>query len=127
MTVPAEARKGRARDKVFALSPEAMSTLAKLRELQVGTLVFGWPYHRACLWRRFGTVLKNAGLPSDRRSKFHRLRKTVATAVYAAGGDAQRALDHRDARTTESYLDPRVTADSRTPDHVRAYRRSAAG
>lgn len=125
LTVPAEARKGRSRDKVFAISPEAMLALQSLRAKQRGPLVFAWPYNRCCLWRKFGGVLQRAGLPSDRRSKFHRLRKTVATAVYAAGGDAQRALDHRDARTTESYLDPRVTADSRTPDHVLAYRRSA--
>jgi len=122
LAIPAEARKGRTRDKVFRLSDATGVAIQKLREYQPGPLVFAWPHNRGCLWRRFGMVLSHAGLPADRKSKFHRLRKTVATAVYAAGGDAQRALDHRDARTTESYLDPRITSDTRTPEHVQAYR-----
>lgn len=122
LSVPAEARKGRARDKVFKLSPATVAGLRKLKEHQVRGLVFDFPHNRACLWRKYAEILRKAGLPTDRKSKFHRIRKTVATAVYAAGGDAQRALDHSDSRTTESYLDPRITAENRTPEYVASYR-----
>lgn len=122
LSVPAEARKGRSRDKVFRLSQSTVVGLQTLKKHQRNKLVFAFPHNRTCLWRKFGSVLRKAGLPADRKSKFHRIRKTVATAVFAAGGDAQRALDHSDSRTTESYLDPRITCENRTAEYVASYR-----
>ena len=49
------------------------------------------------------------GLPSDRRHKFHAMRRTVASFYEAAGGNATELLGHstRDVTRTH-YLDPRV-------------------
>jgi len=52
--------------------------------------------------------LAAAGLPTDRRSKFHRIRRTVASAVAEAGGNPSEALDHASPKTTKRYLDPRI-------------------
>ena len=63
------------------------------------------------LYRRLKSLLVAAGLPTDRKSKFHRLRKTNASHTAASGSVemAQRQLGHTSARMTwDSYLDPRI-------------------
>lgn len=66
--------------------------------------------HRGTLYHHLAKLLKNAGLPASRRHKFHCLRKSHASYLHAAGGNAQESLDHADAATTKRhYLDPRVT------------------
>lgn len=108
LKIPAEARKNRRRDMAYRLSDGTQRWLAKLRPYTVGKECFPWPYHPSYIWRCYGKILDGAGLPSGRDSKFHRCRKTVASAVEAAGMDAQKALDHTDRRTTLKYIDPRV-------------------
>jgi integrase len=53
-------------------------------------------------------ILERAGLPKDRRCKFHKIRKTTASYYEAAGGSAQRLLDHSSPAVTRKYLDPRI-------------------
>jgi hypothetical protein len=57
-----------------------------------------------------GKICKRAGLPQNRRSKFHRIRKTTASFYQAAGGSAQSLLDHSSPAVTRRYLDPRIVA-----------------
>ncbi|MEI8019452.1 MAG: site-specific integrase [Schlesneria sp.] len=73
---------------------------------------FVWPWssnHRR-LWCYLKLILKQAGLPHDRRSLFHRIRRTTATwsAVHGGLDVAQQTLGHSSARmTVERYIDPR--------------------
>jgi integrase len=105
--IPAEFRKGKHRDKVSKLRPE---TVTAIKAIQTGayTLVFEWPMAASSLWKFFGVVLKRAGLPHDRKSKFHRMRRTVASLYESAGGDAMKLLDHSSRCVTAKYLDPRL-------------------
>lgn len=109
ITMPAEERKGGRRDKCYRLST---GTVSKLRELQKWApghkQIFPWPYCHHYFWALYSQVLEKAGLPSERRDKTHKLRKTTASVVHAAGMDAQAALDHSSKAITRAYLDPRV-------------------
>lgn len=101
----AEIRKGGYRDAVGTISRDTVRRLVALKKHKPGRLVFrhGCP---SSLWRSYGRLLADAGLPHDRRSKFHRLRRTHATFVHLAGGDATAALGHAsDAVTRASYID----------------------
>jgi integrase len=122
LLVPAEARKGKTRDRRYRLSAETIKALASLRKcLGSSKEVFPWPYGETYLWNRFKLVLKAAGLPETRKHQLHCLRKTVGSAVYAAGGSPQDALDHADRRTTQRYLDPRVVKKEQPCDILAAY------
>ena len=72
-------------------------------------LLLPWPYHATYLQQWYAReVLIPAGLPADRAHKFHCLRRTSATRIEAAGGDATKMLGHSDRRiTVKYYLDPR--------------------
>jgi integrase len=110
--VPAEARKGRKRDRRYRLAPETVARLKELRKHSQGSQVmFEWPYGRSYIWAKYGKLLQAAGLPHGPKDKFHRLRKTLGSVAYAAGLDAQDLLDHQNKRTTQRYLDPRFTRD----------------
>lgn len=107
LLVPAELRKGKKRDRTYCLSADTLAKLDRLRQFNQSRM-FHWPYYWGYLWQKFGLILQEAGLQADRKSKFHRLRKTVASAHAMAGNDPQAAMDHQFRRTTERYIDPRV-------------------
>lgn len=77
--------------------------------------VFPWPRQRSYVWKRLEIILQRAGLPAGRKDKFHRIRKTTASYFEAAGGNAQKLLDHADAATTRKYLDPRIVRGLSAP------------
>jgi integrase len=53
--------------------------------------------------------LKLAGLPTDAKSKFQRIRRSHATHLHIAGGDATASLGHSsDSITRRHYLDVRL-------------------
>lgn len=70
-----------------------------------------WPWGRCRneLYRTYGNILDRVGLPSDRRSKFHRIRRTTATLLTKHGTlqMAQQALGHTSEKMTLKYVDPR--------------------
>ena len=103
----AEARKGRRRDIMREISVECADALLVIRR-GPDEAAIPWDRHHTCLWRRLKTILGRAGLPSDRRCKFHRIRRTTASYYEAAGGSAQRLLDHSSPAVTRKYLDPRI-------------------
>ena len=111
MLVPAEARKGRKRDRRYLLSRETLVKLSQLRKFAEGDLIFVWPHHPTYLWRKYKRLLERAGLPHGAKDKFHRLRKTLGSVAYAAGLDAQDILDHQSRKTTKKYLDPRFSRE----------------
>lgn len=112
--LPAEVRKGSTRDKLYAIDRETADALAKLPRDRPP---FFWPHCMGTLWNRFGKMLELAGLPHDRRSKFHRIRRSFASHLAAAGGDPTAALDHSSPSVTKrSYLDPRIATGPRPVD-----------
>lgn len=122
VNVPAEARKGKKRDRLYRLSESTIDVLEAIAKAKADqNRVFPWPYCTAYLWKRFGDILKEANLPADRARKFHCLRKTHGSVVYAAGLDPQDALDHTDRRTTQRYLDPRFSRERHASDVLAEY------
>ncbi len=113
--VPAGSRKGGRSDEAYRLHADTVQALRQLRTERTGQ-VFHWPYDRSYIWSRFGKLLKAAGLPHDRKSKFHKIRRSVGSYVKAAGGDPSEALRHRDSRVTRAYLDPRLCGQKQAVD-----------
>lgn len=93
------------------IRPLRRTTARALRELLAANPAkkpFGF-VHRGSLYHHLDKVLALAGLPQTRRHKFHCLRRSHASYLHAAGGDARESLDHADEQTTRTrYYDPRV-------------------
>lgn len=104
----AETRKCGRRDTCRSLSEKCQEALCAIQGH--GDRVFPWDRAYTYLWGRMGAICKRAGLADNRRSKFHRIRKTTASYYQAAGGSAQALLDHSSPAVTRRYLDPRIVA-----------------
>lgn len=104
---PAETRKGGRHDRAYRIDQETIEAL-KLIQLPWRADVFTWPYDAAYLYVRYRRLLVRAGLPADRMSKFHRMRRTTASMFEAAGGNASELLGHSSRAVTRKYLDPRL-------------------
>lgn len=102
----AETRKRCTRDIYRGITPTCREHLEAIRRPR--GLVFAWDRNATDIFRHLGIITKRAGLPCDRRSKFHRIRRTTASYAAAAGVDAQKLLDHSSPTTTRRYLDPRI-------------------
>lgn len=122
--VPAAIRKRQTREKLYKLSPETANDLDTLLTLHRYNDVFPWDRSETYIYHRYTAILKSAGLASCGKSKFHRLRKTVCSAVANQGGNPTSAMDHANARTTRRYLDPRLVQETATCDYVAAWRKS---
>lgn len=112
----AEDRKGKRRDILREIGPETVAALEAIRGDR--ELVFPFPRAKTYLWDRLGIILKRAGLPHGRRDKFHKIRRTTASYYEAAGGSAQRLLDHSSPAVTRRYLDPRIVKGLAAPDVI---------
>jgi len=122
LLAPAEFRKGKRRDRLYPLGVEAAQAVRDLIAAnKVDDRIFPFPYASTYLYKKLDAVLRRAGLPTDRRSKFHRMRRTVASAVAQAGGDPTAALDHASPKTTKKYLDPRIVGAVPVADILAAY------
>lgn len=112
----AENRKGKRRDIYREISVETADAMLAIRgERGLDDLVFPWPRQKSYVWKRLEIILKRAGLPHGRRDKFHKIRRTTASYFEAAGGSAQKLLDHADPATTRKYLDPRIVKGISAP------------
>ncbi|PHQ35806.1 tyrosine-type recombinase/integrase [Rhodopirellula bahusiensis] len=118
LIVRGEHRKGGKSDKGFKLRPETVKRIEAIRQYQKTGRIFEWPYARTFIWKKFGECIEDAGLPSNRRTKFHKIRRSAASDFEAAGGNATALLGHSDRRTTEAYLDPRVIKEIHPADIV---------
>lgn len=101
-------RKGQGREMMKRVS---RSTRRALKRLQAVHNVEK-PFAHICLSTKYfhlKSILRDAGLPCDRRSMLHRLRRSHASYLKLSGGDAQASLGHSsEAITVRSYYDPRV-------------------
>ena len=122
LLVPAALRKGKTRDRLYSLQASTVVTLKSIAAAnRIDDMLFHWDRCETYIYRRYKEVLVGAGLPTDSRSKFHRIRRTVASAVTAAGGDATAALDHASPKTTKKYLDPRIVGAVSVSDILASY------
>jgi integrase len=122
LLVPAEARKGKTRDKRYRVGPVTISVLDQLRRIKTDSeFIFPWPYCDNYLWVKYRKILVDAKLPTTRKHAFHALRKSCASVIHAAGMDATDCLDHTDRRTTQRYLDPRFVRSEQPCDILAAY------
>lgn len=118
LLVPASHRKGKTRDKLYALHPSTMAKVQRLREY-TDELVLPWPLCRASLFNQFKSLLKSAGLPCDRWHMLHAIRRSVASHAALAGADAAALLDHSDASITRRYyIDRRIVPAQRAIDFL---------
>lgn len=116
LIIPAEVRKSQTEDKTYRLSQESVAWLDTIRRPR-RDLVWPWPYAESYLWIAYKKLRKRAGLPTDRRSSFHRMRRSVASHFEAAGGNATELLGHSDRRLTKrSYLDVRIVKAPQASD-----------
>lgn len=90
------------------LSNETAAMIARLMAFEQPTL---WPRYvcKRTLYEHYDEILRRAGLPNDRRSKFHRIRRTTATQLTKHAGMhvAQRVLGHTSEAMTRRYVDTR--------------------
>ena len=113
--VPAEARKGQTADRVFRLSVAACAAVEAIKQ-PPRRLILPWDRDRSVLWWRYKKILRAASLPHDRKSMFHRMRKSTASYYEAAGGDATELLGHSERKVTMAYLDARIIVKTHAAD-----------
>jgi integrase len=108
LSVDASVRKGGTRFACYRLRRESLDWLAAIK--RPDGLILQWDYDQSRLYQLYGQLLTAAGLPNTRYTKLHCLRRTFATLLEVAGGDATLALGHASRATTlRSYLDPTRT------------------
>lgn len=81
-------------------------------------MLIPWPWRFDSASKMFKKyIIVPAGLPDDRRLKFHAIRKTVATVIAAHRGpeEARRALGHSCLSVTKRYLADPSTVDPSLP------------
>jgi len=107
--VPAENTKGRRCDRLYRLHSETIDLIRRTVPPSRKRLV-PYPYRHRQIWVEFGEILRDAGLPDDRRHKFHALRRTAESYAAAARGIgwAAAAVGHSPAVARKSYVNPLV-------------------
>ena len=114
LTLPAEVRKGGQIDRRYRIPGSTVELLDKMPKDRIGP--FDVPYCKSTIYNRYKKILKAAGLPTDRRSKFHRIRRTTASHYAAAGGNAQELLGHSSPKVTKLYIDPAIVQQPQAVD-----------
>lgn len=120
--VPAEFRKAKTRDKLFALSKTTIDDVRLLLNHHEEERIFPWDKSPTHIYNHYRQILIRAKLPHTAKHKFHCIRRTVASAVAHEGGDACQALDHSSPKVTKKYLDPRIVGQVQTADLVSQWR-----
>jgi len=127
LSVPASVRKGRRKPARYHLPAEVVRVLEELRPF-TGKFptIFHAEWQPLHFYYHYTQLLQAAGLPTGRDFKPQKLRKSFASFLEAAGGDATTALGHVDRRTTkESYLDTTITEAGKESPSVVVWRKFA--
>jgi integrase len=118
LNVPAEIRKGGQKAMVYRLKRETIEALEVIRAPE-RELIFPLGKHDHTFYIYYKVLVTSAGLPYvPFKSGPQKIRRSFASYIKAAGGDATRALRHSTTRVTdESYLDPTI-ADPTSPNEL---------
>ena len=108
LIVPAENQK-QAAEQRFLLSPQTVEAIRLVWE-PPRRLLFPWPWSEPKIWKQYGKIIAQAGLPNGPKSKFHKLRKTCASHIAKVAGidAASRQLGHSGESITKRYVDPTI-------------------
>lgn len=107
--IPAEARKGGCKTMVYQLVPDLRVAIERIRRPE-RELIWPWEKHIASFYNAYHRLLRDADLPYQRwKSGPQKMRRSYASHLEAAGGDATLGLRHsKSSITRDSYLDPRI-------------------
>lgn len=115
LRLPASIRKGRKKPAPYLLPEVVMGYVMRLHgrtERYIFEQPWKWPKDSsvsASFYLAYRRLLERAGLPTDRKCKPQKMRRSFASWLEKAGGNATEALNHENRRTTKrSYLDPRI-------------------
>jgi len=108
LSVPAAARKGSRKPATYQLPDHVADLVDQVARHNEQTL-FYWPVSHTALRARWRVITRRAGLGDGPDVQFHALRRSFASHLQAAGGNAREALQHSSERVTQRYLDPRIT------------------
>ena len=106
---PSNVRKGRRRSKRYFFRPPTLEAVLQLNRDH--DEIFAWDRSMHAIYHHVDQIMERAGLPhgpGTKDWKFHLLRRTHASHLAAAGGNAQQSLGHASSRTTDRYLSPRI-------------------
>jgi integrase len=93
LAVPAEFRKGGKKPMLYRLKPQTMQLLDAIRQPE-RELIFPFPLNKGSFYGRYKLLLKLAGLPYAKyKSALQKMRRSFATHLEAAGGNATDALE----------------------------------
>ena len=112
----AENRKGATRDILRPISPGLVEWLRPMRREPDG-LVWPWTMDKSTLWHHFGMLCKKAGVIQKGKGAFHGLRKSAASYMALAGGEAAatQLLDHSNGAITKAhYIDVTIAKPKQT-------------
>lgn len=105
LQIPSNARKGRSKPAVYVLTQASVDAIEQIRK-PVRKQIWPWPLCDSMYYTHFALILRKAGLPTDRKSKSQRFRRTHLTMWEAAGHDAtSRAMHTNRAVTERFYID----------------------
>lgn len=117
LILPAETIKGERVDMAHRLHPKTVELLLAMTPR--GTALFPWPYDRSTLYNRYTKILERAGLSHLHLDKFHKMRRSMASHLEAAGGNATTALGHSSRSVTIAcYLDPTIVGQESPIDRL---------
>ncbi len=107
LSLPFAIRKGGVKEAAYELWPETIAALKDVRRYAADNLLLPFPYSEPTLYHRMAKLLRKAGLPVTRYTRFQKIRRTFATQLHKKGGDATNAMQHSSESTTRAhYLDP---------------------
>jgi integrase len=115
VTFLAEHRKGGHEDSTKDIDADTVAVLKRLPRVE--DAVFPWPYSENYIWSKLSPILTRAGLPTTRVFKFHCVRRSTASYIEAAGGNATDFFGHSKRSVTLRYIDPRI-AKQRSQLHL---------
>jgi integrase len=105
---PAENRKGKRKDRVYSLHAQTLDAFRAA--FSPREKVFPFPFGERALQKHLSRILTAAGLPCDRKHKFHALRRTAESHAAASRGIqwAADAIGHNVAVAKKSYVSPAI-------------------
>jgi len=109
LAVPGDFRKGGRESMLYPLKPETVRVLRRFYDPK-DEIIFAMLLPMWRFYARYKRLVIEAGLQYvPHKTGPQKMRRTYASFIEAAGGNATRALKHTSRRVTEeSYLDPRI-------------------
>lgn len=107
LSVPGNVRKGR-KAMNYWLDADAIEALREIRRPS-RKLIFEWPMHPSTFWLHYKRLIRRAGFEPSRNTGPQKMRRSFASHLEAAGGNATQALRHSSRSVTlKGYIDPTI-------------------